>query len=95
LSPTASATDFVTIKNGIGVGVPLHVYADGPSTNIGLHIQPKGSGLVTISDGTDFNKGIRFRSSGSAASAITLIDAVSTAGHVVTLPDATTTSGWS
>lgn len=91
LSPTASATDFVTIKNGIGVGVPLHVYADGPSTNIGLHIQPKGSGLVTISDGTDFNKGIRFRSSGSAASAITLIDAVSTAGHVVTLPDATTT----
>jgi len=91
LSPTASATDFLTVKNGIGVGVPLHVYADGPSTNIGLHIQPKGSGLVTISDGTDFNKGIRFRSSGSAASAITLLDAVSTAGHVVTLPDATTT----
>jgi hypothetical protein len=91
LSPTASATDYLTVKNGIGVGVPLHVYADGPSTNIGLHIQPKGSGLVTISDGTDFNKGIRFRSSGSAANAITLLDAVSTAGHVVTLPDATTT----
>jgi len=91
LSPTASATDFVTIKNGIGVGVPLHVYADGSSTNIGLHIQPKGSGLVTISDGTDFNKGIRFRSSGSAASAVTLLDAVATAGRVVTLPDATTT----
>jgi hypothetical protein len=91
LSPTASATDFLTVKNGIGVGVPLHVYADGPSTNIGLHIQPKGTGLVTISDGTDFNKGIRFRSSGSAASAITLLDAVSSAGHVVTLPDATTT----
>lgn len=91
LSPTASATDFLTVKNGIGVGVPLHLYADGPSTNIGLHIQPKGSGLVTISDGTDFNKGIRFRSSGSAANAITLLDAVSTAGHVVTLPNATTT----
>jgi hypothetical protein len=91
LSPTASATDYLTVKNGIGVGVPLHVYADGPSTNIGLHIQPKGTGLVTISDGTDFNKGIRFRSSGSAANAITLLDAVSTAGHVVTLPDATTT----
>lgn len=91
LSATASATDFVTIKNGIGTGVPLHVYADGPSTNIGLHIQPKGSGLVTISDGTDFNKGIRFRSSSSSASAVTLIDAVSTAGRVVTLPDATTT----
>jgi len=56
-----------------------------------LHIQPKGTGLVTISDGTDFNKGIRFRSSSSAASAITLLDAVSTAGRVVTLPDATTT----
>jgi hypothetical protein len=56
-----------------------------------LHIQPKGTGLVTISDGTDFNKGIRFRSSSSAASAITLLDAVSTAGHVITLPDATTT----
>ena len=91
LSPTASATDFVTVKNGIGTGVPLHIYADGSSASIGLHIQPKGSGLVTISDGTDFNKGIRFRSSGSAASAVTLLDAVSTAGRVVTLPDATTT----
>ena len=91
LLSTASATDYVAIKNGIGVGVPLHISSEGSSANIGLHIQPKGSGLVTISDGTDFNKGIRFRSSGSAASAITLLDAVSTAGHVVTLPDATTT----
>jgi hypothetical protein len=91
LSPTTSAVDYLVVKNGIGVGVPLHFYADGASTNIGLHIQPKGSGLVTISDGTDFNKGIRFRSSGSAASAITLLDAVATAGRVVTLPDATTT----
>ena len=91
LSTTASSTDFLTVKNGIGVGVPLHVYADGSSSNIGLHIQPKGTGLVTISDGTDFNKGIRFRSSSSSASAVTLIDAVSTAGRVVTLPDATDT----
>ena len=91
LSPTTSAVDYLVVKNGIGVGVPLHVYADGASANTGLHIQPKGSGLVTISDGTDFNKGIRFRSSSSAASAITLLDAVSTAGRVVTLPDATTT----
>jgi hypothetical protein len=91
LSPTTSATDYLVVKNGIGVGVPLHLYADGSSTNTGIHIQPKGTGLVTISDGTDFNKGIRFRSSSSAASAITLLDAVSTAGRVVTLPDATTT----
>jgi hypothetical protein len=91
LSPTTSAVDYLVAKNGIGVGVPLHFYADGSSANIGLHIQPKGTGLVTISDGTDFNKGIRFRSSGSAASAVTLLDAVSTAGRVVTLPDATTT----
>ena len=91
LSTTASSTDFLTVKNGIGVGVPLHIYADGSSSNIGLHIQPKGTGLVTISDGTDFNKGIRFRSSSSSASAVTLIDAVSTAGRVVTLPDATDT----
>jgi len=91
LTPVASATDYFTLKNGIGVGVPLHIVAEGSSTNIGLHIQPKGSGLVTISDGTDFNKGIRFRSSSSAASAITLLDAVSTSGRVVTLPDATTT----
>jgi hypothetical protein len=91
LSPTTSATDYLVVKNGIGVGVPLHVYADGSSTNTGLHIQPKGTGLVTISDGLDFNKGIRFRSSSSAASAITLLDAVATAGRVVTLPDATTT----
>jgi hypothetical protein len=91
LLSTASATDYLAIKNGIGVGVPLHISSEGSSANIGLHIQPKGTGLVTISDGTDFNKGIRFRSSGSAASAITLLDAVSTAGRVVTLPDATTT----
>jgi hypothetical protein len=91
LLSTASATDYVGIKNGIGVGVPLHISSEGSSANIGLHIQPKGTGLVTISDGTDFNKGIRFRSSGSAASAITLLDAVSSAGHVITLPDATTT----
>lgn len=90
-SPTTSATDYFVVKNGIGVGAPIHLYADGSSANAGMHIQPKGTGLVTISDGTDFNKGIRFRSSGSAASAITLLDAVATAGRVVTLPDATTT----
>ena len=87
----ASATDYLEIKNGIGVGSPLHVLAEGASANIGVHLQPKGSGLFTISDGTDFNKGIRFRSSSSAASAVTLIDAVSTAGRVITLPDATGT----
>jgi hypothetical protein len=90
-SPTASAADYFVMKNGIGVGVPIHIYADGSSANTGMHIQPKGTGLVTISDGIDFNKGIRFRSSGSSPSAVTLLDAVSTAGRVVTLPDATTT----
>ena len=91
LTDVASATDYVEVKNGIGTGTPLHILAEGASANIGLHLQPKGSGLLTISDGTDFNKGIRFRSSSSAASAVTLIDAVSTAGRVVTLPDATDT----
>jgi hypothetical protein len=90
-STTASAVDYLVIKNGIGAGVPPHFYADGSSANIGIHIQPKGTGLVTISDGADFNKGIRFRSVSSAASAVTLIDAVSTAGRVITLPDATDT----
>jgi hypothetical protein len=90
-STTASATDYLVIKNGIGVGSPLHIYAEGDSANIGVHLQPKGTGIFTISDGADFNKGIRFRSSSSAASAITLIDAVSSAGRVVTLPDATDT----
>ena len=90
-STTTSATDYLVVKNGIGVGTPLHIYAEGDSANIGVHLQPKGSGIFTISDGTDFNKGIRFRSSSSAASTITLIDAVSTAGRVVTLPDATDT----
>jgi hypothetical protein len=91
LTDIASATDYVQIKNGIGVGSPIHILAEGASANIGMHLQPKGSGLLTISDGTDFNKGIRFRSSSSAASAVTLIDAVSTAGRVITLPDATDT----
>ena len=91
LTDVASAADYLEVKNGIGVGTPLHVLAEGASANIGVHLQPKGSGLLTISDGTDFAKGIRFRSSSSAASAVTLIDAVSTAGRVVTLPDATDT----
>jgi hypothetical protein len=91
LTDIASATDYVQIKNGIGVGSPLHIIAEGASANIGMHLQPKGTGVFTISDGTDFNKGIRFRSSSSAASAVTLLDAVSTAGRVITLPDATDT----
>jgi len=91
LTDIASATDYVQIKNGIGVGSPIHILAEGASANVGVHVQPKGSGLLTISDGLDFNKGIRFRSSSSAASAVTLLDAVSTAGRVITLPDATDT----
>jgi hypothetical protein len=91
LTDVASATDYVEIKNGIGIGNPLHILAEGPSANIGMHLQPKGSGLLTISDGTDFSKGIRFRSSSSATSAITLLDAVSTTGQVITLPNATDT----
>ena len=90
-TPIASATDYITIKNGIGVGVPLHISATGSSANTGIHIEPKGTGLVQISDGTDTTKGIRFRSSGSATSAVTLIDAVSSAGRVITLPNATGT----
>ena len=90
-TPIASATDYITIKNGIGVGVPLHISAAGSSTNTGIHLEPKGTGLVQISDGTDTTKGIRFRSSSSATGAITLIDAVSSAGRVITLPNATTT----
>ena len=91
LTGITSATDYLEIKNGIGVGSPLHILAEGASANIGMHVQPKGTGLLTISDGVDFNKGIRFRSVSSAASAITLIDAVSSAGRVITLPDATDT----
>jgi hypothetical protein len=90
-TPIASATDYISIKNGIGVGVPLHISATGASANIGLHLEPKGTGLVQISDGTDTTKGIRFRSSGSATAAVTLIDAVSSAGRVITLPNATGT----
>jgi hypothetical protein len=90
-TPIASATDYITIKNGIGVGVPLHISAAGSSANTGIHLEPKGTGLVQISDGTDTTKGIRFRSSASATGAVTLIDAVSSAGRVITLPNATTT----
>ena len=89
--PTTSSTDYLVVQNGIGVGAPVHILTDGSSANIGLHIQTKGSGLVSISDGSDFNKSIRFRCSSSASSVVTLIDAVSTAGRVITLPDATDT----
>ena len=71
--------------------MPLHISAAGSSTNTGIHLEPKGTGLVQISDGTDTTKGFRFRSSSSATGAVTLIDAVSSAGRVITLPNATTT----
>ena len=72
---TASAVNEVTIVNNATTVMPI-IKSSG-ETNIGLQISPKGSGKVTITDGTDLTKKVDFNVSG-----------VTTANtRVLTIPD--------
>ena len=91
LQSLAAATDYIAIRNGKDTQDPPHIYSAGASTNVGLHLQPKGTGLVTISDGTATDKQFRFTSAGSASSTSTILATSSTVSRTITLPDATGT----
>jgi hypothetical protein len=91
LQALAAATDYIAIRNGKDTQDPPHIYSAGASTNVGMHLQPKGSGLVTISDGTVTDKQLRFSPAGSASSTSTILATSSTVSRTITLPDATGT----
>jgi hypothetical protein len=86
----ASAVNYFEMENAATTN-PIHLYARGTDTNIGLHLVPKGSGFVNIEDPTDSTKRIRFDPSGNSASAITTLKSSDTASHTLTFPNATTT----
>jgi hypothetical protein len=91
LQALAAATDYIAIRNGKDTQDPPHIYSAGASTNVGMHLQPKGTGLVTISDGTVTDKQLRFSPAGSASSTSTILATSSTVSRTITLPDATGT----
>ena len=91
LQALAAATDYIAIRNGKDTQDPPHIYSAGASTNVGMHLQPKGTGLVTISDGTVTDKQFRFSVSGSSSSTSTILATSSTVSRTITLPDATGT----
>ena len=88
LSPVASSVNYVAIEPSI-TGSPVHIYAQGTDTNIGLHLQAKGTGFVNIEDGTDTTKRLRFSASGNSSAIITTLASSSTTSQTITLPNAT------
>lgn len=61
---TASAVNEVTVTNA-ATGTPPRIHASG-ETNVSLQIEPKGSGTVLLTDGTDTTKKVSFVLSGIA-----------------------------
>lgn len=91
LASTASAVNSVQIENSV-TGQPPHIRPQGSDANIGLHIEPKGTGsYVVISDGTDATKRYRFDASGFTTGAVLTFAGAITTARVITFPDATAT----
>ena len=88
LSPVASSVNYVTIEPSV-TGSPVHIYAQGTDSNIGLHLSPKGTGFVNVEDGTDTTKRLRFGASGNSTGIITTLASSSTTSQTITLPNAT------
>ena len=78
---TSSAVNEVTIVNN-STGVMPIIKASG-ETNIGLQLSPKGSGKVTITDGTDLTKKVDLNVSGVTTGTT----------RVLTVPDSSITLG--
>ena len=86
----ASAVNSLQVENSIA-GQPCHLKVQGSDTNIPIHVQPKGTGLFVISDGTDATKRYRFDASGFTTSATLTFSGAITTARVITFPDATGT----
>lgn len=81
---TASAVNEVKITNN-STGAMPKIAASG-ETNIGLELNPKGTGKVTITDGSDTTKKVNFNVSGvttATTRTVTLPDSDFTAGPTV------------
>jgi hypothetical protein len=90
LNSIASAVNQVTIENA-AANNPPHIYATGTDTNIGLHLQAKGTGYVKVQDTTDTTKRLAFNPSGATNNTQTILASVQTVDRTVTLPNATDT----
>lgn len=86
----ASAVNHVNIENEATGSGPV-VRAAGDDANIDLNLQPKATGNVTVSDGTDTTKKVSFEVSGATTGTATTIATSQTAARTITLPDATDT----
>lgn len=80
----------LTITNA-DTGVAPILSASGDDSNIDLDIRPKGTGNVTVGDGTDPTKEISFEASGATTAKTATIASAHTDNRTITLPDATDT----
>jgi hypothetical protein len=89
LPPVDGSVNYLTIEQS-ATTLPVHILAQGTDTNIGLHLQAKGTGFVNVQDGTDTTKRLRFSASGNGTGIITTLASSSTTSQTITLPNATT-----
>ena len=88
---TASAVNEVTIVNNATTVMPI-IKSSG-ETNIGLQISPKGSGKVTITDGTDLTKKVDFNVSGVTTANTRVLTIPDFDGTIATLTGTETLTG--
>jgi len=90
-STIANAVNQVTIENA-ATGNPVHIYATGTDTSIGIHLAPKGaSGYVNVQGGVDSTKRFMFNPDGGTTNTRTMLSTSQTVDRTLTLPDATDT----
>ena len=85
-----SAVNHIDIENEATGSGPI-VRAAGDDTNIDLNLQPKNTGNVTVSDGTDTTKKASFELSGATTAKTVTLTSSHTDNRTLTLPDATDT----
>lgn len=87
---TVSAVNHINVTNAATGNAPK-VSAVGDDANVDLDLRPKGTGNVTVGDGTDETKQLEFELSGATTGTSTTIAASQTSNRTITLPDATDT----
>lgn len=83
-SATASAVNEPTITNA-ATGNNPSISATGGDTNVGLDLKPKGTGKVTVTDGTDTTKKVAIDASGITTGTTRTLSAPDFNGTIATL----------